>query len=96
MAKIKLYWVEEEKGSGKYLTDSPEPDAYSKVPAKLDELDSHDIAEYLDQEAENCNRHDFVGCHKALAGLIRRNADDEAADKVLLALLKAGGLWELD
>ncbi len=95
MALVNLFWVEEEEGSGEYLTDCPEPDCHSKRVAKLDELEAHEIAGYLDQEAENCNRHDFVGCHKALAALIRSNASRTAANKIMLAILKAGGLWEM-
>lgn len=94
MAMPKLYWVKF-PGQPAYLSRHQDAAAESNRPAKVADLDSYDIADVLDQMAEAENRHALVGAHAKPASLIRRNADDEAADKVMLAVLKAGGLWEL-
>lgn len=95
MARLpKLWWVREEGEDSPHLTDDSRGAYESCEPAKVAELDSYDIADYLDQRAESENRHDFVGVHAAVAKLVRRHADDGAADAVMLDVLRAGGLWK--
>ena len=96
MAKLRLYWVREEGDESARLASEPSA-AYVECKAvkSLADLDSYDIADYLDQCAENENRHEFVGANAAIAKLIRQQATEVDADAVMLAILKAGGLWKL-
>lgn len=96
MAGIKLYWVREEGEDEPHLTDDSSGAYIECVPVKkLTDLDSYDIAGFLDQRAEGENRHELVGAHAKLAKLIRMTATEQDADTVMLAILKAGGLWRL-
>lgn len=95
MKKTKLYRVREAGEINSHLTDNPDGNYVESERVKLEELDSYEIADYLDQQAENENRHDFVGVHSRLAKLIRVQATDIDADVVMLEVLKAGGLWRL-
>jgi Na+-transporting NADH:ubiquinone oxidoreductase subunit NqrC len=96
MPKPKLYWVREtEDEDTPRLTDIKSGAYVECEPAKLEELDSHDVSEFLDMKAEQENRHELVGMHTQLASIVRKAADDEAADAVMLEILKRGGLWNL-
>lgn len=58
-------------------------------------IDVQLLAEWLDEEAEGANYHDFVGCHKKLGELIEKHAGSEAAIKVLSDIVLAGSLRDM-
>lgn len=75
------------------LKDCLDPDGESvddSIP-----LSSQLLAQYLDDEAEGENYHDFVGCHAALAKLIAKHASEEVVVKVLTDIVLAGSLRRL-
>lgn len=91
-----LWWATEEGSDGRHLTDDPKGYYSSTEKVKVDDLDSYDLADFLDQEAENENRHELVGVHAKLAKIIRVEAgEDHTASKVMQAITKAGGLWNM-
>lgn len=97
MSRLKLYWVREtEDERAPRLSDDPHGVYVECRPVGADEvLDSHDIGEFLDGKAEGENRHDLAGAHVALAKMVRDEIGDDAADALMLAILKRGGLWNL-
>lgn len=55
----------------------------------------HELAEFLDRDAENGNHHAFVGKHDYLYYKMREVLnDEEAADKMIWALAQDGGLHD--
>lgn len=50
----------------------------------------------LDQDAENKNRHAFVGVHWELGKLLAMETDEATATKVMRAIVDRGGLHEME
>jgi hypothetical protein len=80
-----------------YLTTDSDPSCYDthRKATKAD-LTLTAIAEMLDQDAESCNAHDFVGCHKKLAAMLVNVVGKKDAVKVMVALIDYDGLHGLD
>lgn len=60
-----------------------------------DDIGLESLADMLDQDAENANMHDFVGCHRKLGGIILRRTNRSIATEVLRDLADVGGLQGL-
>lgn len=54
------------------------------------------IGELLDHDAENENRHDFVGCHVKLALILATEVGKEKAIVILRKIVDAGGLYGMN
>lgn len=54
-----------------------------------------ELADFLDQEAENDNHHSVVGVHEKLGELMKKEAGEEKAIAILTGIAEAGGLWEM-
>ena len=99
MAAVKLYLVFS-KSKPLWLTDCPDSasdDAEANPGCTFREATEADltaklVAEYLDQQCENRNYHDFCGVHAALAKLLREKVGKEHAAAILRAILHKGGL----
>ena len=63
-------------------------------PATSDDLTAERVADYLDHQEEGDNFHHLVGAYDALRRLVANIAtgEDEDARRLMLALLRAGGL----
>lgn len=53
------------------------------------------LAQMLDEEAENCNAHDFVACHRGLAAIMFQELGRASATKVMRRLVNYEGLYGL-
>lgn len=51
-----------------------------------------ELADYLDQRAEDANAHDFVGCHRLLAKLLFDHLGLVSAGQVMYGIAEHGGL----
>ena len=65
-------------------------------PVKATEGTAEEFAEACDSWAENENMHDFVGTHKALAGLLFEKLGGKHARSVMREIAKRGGLHHID
>src|SRR5262245_21215026 len=89
--KSKLFMVKEEEDGDEFLVQSAEHWPFQR-PAKKAEVTSAAIAEMLDHDAENKNRHDFVGVYSWLAKAIVSEAGESAACRILGQIVDLGGL----
>jgi len=55
-----------------------------------------EIANLLDQDAENWNLHDFVGTHRCLAKLLHQQLGRDRATAVLKNVAEHGGLHRIE
>ncbi len=98
MAKHKqLYMVGEEPGEGEWLAMAKYADDYPirrKISAV--EVKAEDVAEMLDQSAENSNHHAFVGTHAALLKILNEVVTKGVSKEIMLAICDKGGLHEID
>jgi hypothetical protein len=64
-------------------------------PANPEEETLEAMAQLLDEQAENCNAHDFVCCHRGLAAILNQEVGRESATKVMRRLVNYEGLYGL-
>lgn len=79
------------------LTEYPEDfaDGETVRRARPGDLYPSLVADYLDQKCEDCNRHDYVGAHKALFRLLCRELEARDVHAVMRAILRRGGLHKM-
>lgn len=78
---------------GSYLSCCEEAsEGYVSVPATADDLDGRVVAEFLDQQEENANRHELVGAYFALLGIVTECSNQTVARKVMIRLMERAGL----
>lgn len=53
------------------------------------------MAQLLDEQAENCNAHDFVCVHRGLAAILFQEMGREAATRVMRRIVNYEGLYGL-
>lgn len=94
MKKKQMYMVRED-GESEYLSLTKEYHDHARV-AKPSELSVVGMAEMLDQSAENCNAHDFVGLHKRLGTLIANECSVSVAHQIMRKLVDCEGLYGLN
>jgi hypothetical protein len=93
--KAKLYMVrEDDDGGPEWLSRHPEGRATCRE-ATEEDLAAGVIADYLDDQAEGDNYHDFVPLHSRLAGLLEVAGGPGAARIVMRAILDRGGLHRM-
>jgi len=91
--KRKLVFFREEEGGPEFLDySSPKWHMHGERPALPKEVSLNMLAEMCDQDAENKNRHDFCGAHKALAKFLRETLPIKTVEKVMYELAERGGL----
>ncbi len=88
-----LYMIREDDGD-EYL--SMERDGVSSRPATPEECSLEEMAALLDQDAENVNAHDFVGCHVKLAALLFQDYGRQAATRTFRRLVNYRGLHGME
>lgn len=92
-----LFWIQEDDCEHGYLSKYEESsDRYVSRPATDADLTAENVADFLDQHAEDRNRHDFVGCHQGLMSLLTFHLKPVKVREIMLAVLEAGGLDRLE
>lgn len=91
MKRKRLYMVREEEGGPEWLSDD-KAYYFSARSAGAADLTLEAVADFLDQDAEDCNAHDFVRCHRGLAALLAKEGGRELATAALRRLADFGGL----
>jgi len=87
-----VHWDEDEQ-EGSWLSDvSPEEACCEGRPAIKNDITSATMAEWLDRQAENENRHDLVGCYTWIADQLRKLASEKVAEKLMHRIAEAGCL----
>jgi hypothetical protein len=66
-----------------------------KRPAKPEDETLEAMADMLDMAAEDCNAHDFVNAHHAVAIILHQEVGREAATRVMRRLVNYEGLYGL-
>ncbi|PTY03913.1 hypothetical protein DB346_02925 [Verrucomicrobia bacterium LW23] len=66
---------------------------FSHREAKSEEVTLETMADLMDQQAENCNAHDFVCVHRGLAVILFRQLGREKATQVFRQLIDFEGLY---
>ncbi len=75
--------------------DNDFPESYTVLPAADVYYTSELVAAYMDQDAENQNRHAFVGVHAGLLSILKDHLGEIACREIYEELLDLGGLPEL-
>lgn len=92
-----IVYVAQEVDDIERLTFDANPACYaSHRLAKPNDLAIAAVAEFLDQDAENCNAHDFAGVHKKLAALLIQIVGRKNAKEVMTRLCAYQGLHGID
>lgn len=55
-----------------------------------------EIVRVCDQDAENCNAHDFVGAHRLLVAVLFRSVGRAKATEIFLEIAGMGGLHSMN
>lgn len=93
--KHKIILVKEED-SEPYIAWASDADMYDKdqILSKNPKPTLEELAEFLDQDAENANYHDFVGVHETLSSILRRRCPAVAME-VMMEIISRGGLCQM-
>ncbi len=95
----KLWMVREDDDANFFLTDDKSYATESR-PATIEDETPGALADFMDQEAENANQHDFVGVHRALVDILNEEimgvcTPSTVVQRIMRRLVDAGGLMEL-
>ena len=87
---MEIYWNVEE-GNG-YLSKYKDTCIDSSEIATEDKLTLKRMANFLDQDAESINAHDYVCSHRGLACLLAKDIGEDKATSIFKKLIKYQGL----
>lgn len=90
MKKQTICRVIDENGA-KYLSYANRGIVGSAIDVDTD-FKLEELADLCDEQAEQCNAHDFVGSHRGLAALLYREVGRELATRVMRHIAEMGGL----
>lgn len=88
-AKLPLFVIDCEESMLDYGEDFNDDE---KRPARLSEITVDSLADMLDRHAENCNAHDFCGCHRGLGAILKQELPNKTALRVMRRLANYEGL----
>jgi hypothetical protein len=92
-----LYRVIDQESGTAFLIEERDVEDYEEPEYAIDRapvLNSEELADWCDREAENANYHRMVGAHMWLSGILVKEAGEDVATKVMRAIADVGGLHE--
>lgn len=87
----KIYMVRRDGDEAEYL-DTSKLDCDSWREANDADLTPNAVGEMCDQDAENGNRHDFVGVHRKLFKMLAKQVNGPSLHRIMRKIVDAGGL----